>query len=226
MESVKLVNSLLSSSDDVASSFINFTLLFTSYAKTINPRFGMIYVFEYKDKVYIGNFLDDRINLKCETCSVAKSLGGCYEDIPASITFEGLETDINVYSNVVSECNITLESGDFAGGVTPTFVDVTIKNVPYRFDLKPDTPDLAIISWESIKDQRKVFVGGDFASTSGQMVTLNQVCNDMGASNCDLTICRLVSGSCWAECGTHNDEEGCLQDQGYCFWEDGACNNV
>ncbi|MBI4153698.1 hypothetical protein HY501_00015 [Candidatus Woesearchaeota archaeon] len=225
-ESVNLVNSLLSNSEDVASSFINFTLLFTSYAKTINPRFGLIYAFEYDDKVYLGNYLDDRINLLCETCLKARSIAGCYEQIPASITFEGLETDINVYNNVIGVCNLTLESADFAGGVTPAYINITIKNIPYQFLLKQGTPDLAIVSWEAAQDQRKVFLNGDFAEASGDLVTLNEVCNDMGASECDLTICRILGPSCVVECNTHIDEEGCLQDSGSCYWENEVCNNA
>src|SRR3989338_5694531 len=179
VESTKLVNSLLTNQEEVAPAFINFTLLFTSYAKTINPNFGLIYAFEYQGKVYIGNYLDTRLNLRCDTCTDAKSLRGCFEEIPASITFEGLEADINVYNNVIGECNLTLEDADFIGGVIPNYLDITIKNIPYSLKLKRGTPDIGIVSWEANQGQRKVFLGGDFVSASGNLITLNQVCNDM-----------------------------------------------
>lgn len=227
-ESAKLINALIANPDvDISSAFINFTILFTSYSKTINPKFGLIYAFYHDGKLHIGNYLDTRINVQCEGCSRPKTIDGCFETIPATVTFGGLDLNVQVYENVISQCNLTLVRGmDF--GAVPSYVDITIKDVPYRFGIKPGHPEIVIVSWESRAEQRKVFTEGEFVSESdGNAITLNDVCLPMGR-DCDLSFCQFAGEQCVVRCQTYITEEDCVIDADVCHWveENGECANA
>lgn len=227
-ESAKLINAMIADpSIDISSAFINFTLLFTSYSKTVNPKFGLIYAFYYNDRLHIGNYLDTRINVQCETCMQPETIKGCFDTIPATVTFGGLDLGVNVYNLEVFKCNLTQVMPDDMAGI-PRYVDITIKDVPYRFNIKPGHPEMIIVSWESRAKQRKVFTEGDFVRESQQdsAITLNDVCISSGNNECDGSICtRDAQGQCRVRCETYNSEEDCNIDLAYCRWDanDGVC---
>ena len=105
LESSRFLNQLIQSNSDVRSSFINFTVLFTSYAKTKNPNFGLIYSFLYQNKLYIGNYMDTNINFNFGSSNY--NLNGCYAQINASVSIAGLnlaiiETNSAIITNVNS----------------------------------------------------------------------------------------------------------------------------
>ena len=223
-ESAKLINAVIADpSVDISSAFINFTILFTSYSKTINPKFGLIYAFYYDGKLHMGNYLDTRINVKCDGCTRPSTIDGCFGTIPATVTFGGLDLGVTVYENIINQCNLTQEKGpDFPND--PKFVDITVKDVPYRFNIKQGHPEIIIVSWESRAEQRKVFTEGDFAAESdGEIITLDDVCKG-NAGDCDLRICQNTGGSCRIRCETHLDMESCSLEPA-CRWvdESGAC---
>lgn len=225
-ESAKLINALIADPKiDISSAFINFTILFTSYSKTINPKFGLIYAFYYNGKLHIGNYLDTRINVKCNTCPRPETIEGCFSTIPATVTFSGLDLGVTVYENVISTCNLTQVNGiDF--NEDPEYVDITIKDVPYSFSIKPGHPEIIIVGWENRAEQRKVFTEGDFVPESeAEAITLNDVCS-LGRQ-CDLRFCNQIQGACIVRCETYITEEDCDIDGQYCSWseDEGVCSS-
>src|SRR3989344_1476214 len=56
IESAKFMNSILERGiTDIPNEFLKFTIIFSSYAKTKNPEFGIIYAFINNNRLYIGN---------------------------------------------------------------------------------------------------------------------------------------------------------------------------
>lgn len=226
-ESSKLINAFIADPTiDISSAFINFTLLFTSYAKTINPKFGLIYAFYYNDQLYLGNYLDKRINVLCDGCARPSTIDGCFETIPATVDFGGLDLSVIVYSKVINQCNLTLVKGpDFDSD--PEFVEITVQDVPYSFRIRPGHPEIIIVSWESRAEQRKVFTEGNFVENSeSNPITLNNVCERSAAGSCDQLICQSVAGNCVVKCSIYENEEDCNIDQSHCAWSAEACQNV
>ena len=64
--------------------FTKFSVVFTQYAKSRNPSFGLIYLLNYNGKLYMCNFLDKRIEIKVNP---PFNLEGCYTNIPAKVTY-------------------------------------------------------------------------------------------------------------------------------------------
>ena len=65
-ESSRFVNSLLAAKENISDKFLEFTIYFTSYSKTQNPDFGLIYLFDYDNKLHIGNYLNESIKIQTE----------------------------------------------------------------------------------------------------------------------------------------------------------------
>lgn len=225
-ESARLINAMIADPDiDISSIFVNFTASFTSYAKTVNPKFGLIYAFYYGNELHIGNYLDTRINVQCENCA-PKTLEGCFEKIPATITLAGLGLDVGEqYNSLIKDCNlIQVRDTDFTGN--PTYIDVTIKDVPYRFNIKQGHPEMMIVSWENRAEQRKVFTEGDFVKEAegDTTITLNDVCSE--TQRCDLLpVCIMEGQQCRVRCDTYVTEEECHLDPLNCQWNinQGGC---
>ena len=75
IESAKFVNSLIGQdTEKVVNSFASFSSIFSSYAKTKNPEFSLIYLFSYNDGLYVGNFLDEEVSIN----SIQQTLHGCF----------------------------------------------------------------------------------------------------------------------------------------------------
>jgi hypothetical protein len=229
-ESAKLINALIANPDiDIASAFVNFTLMFTSYAKTINPKYGLIYAFYYGDMLYMGNYLDSRLNVGCDTCFRKYAVNGCFETIPATVTFGGLDLSVDIYENVINMCNLTLVRDlDFSGD--PHQIDITIKDVPYSFKIKKGHPEIVIVSWEKQAEQRKVFTEGNFIEQEeAAPLTLGEICASAEINTCNMDICSInVNGDCVINCGALLNEEDCMLEQQYCTWfsDRGICSQT
>lgn len=100
VESSKLINSVLQSGGDVPEAFANFTFLFTSYSKAKSPSFNLFYAIAYNDRLYVGNFMAEPITVYldwigggCPVAGGSRMLepDGCLTDIPARMSFEGLD---------------------------------------------------------------------------------------------------------------------------------------
>jgi len=153
-ESAKFINNLLEkSSTNVGRDFLKFTVLFTSFSKTKNPEFGVIYAFLYKETLYIGNYLDTEIVIRSYSPSIP--LEGCYDEVKTSISIAGL--DVTLQGVNIGEFSLcTLEKQ------VPENKKLTIEveDIEYTITLIEDHTDIIIVSRETKDKQRKVFVKG------------------------------------------------------------------
>ena len=161
-ESAYFVNSLLeSSSTAFANVFIKFTILFTSFSKTKNPEFGLIYAFLYKNKVYVGNYLDTSITLK--QYPPPNVLKGCYDKVKTSVSLAGLNIRTAPVSiGTFNECTLSPSSPP-----TGNKLIIVIEDIEYTITLTKDNPDIMIVTREEKAKQRKVFMKGNFIKGKG-----------------------------------------------------------
>ncbi|RME54331.1 hypothetical protein D6777_04195 [Candidatus Woesearchaeota archaeon] len=161
-ESARFVNSLIGTEEDLTKRFTEFTRLFTAYSKTQSPDFGLIYVFNYNGKLYVGNYLDENIKIGsgCVDAEAKCEMLGCYSKINANVGFDGLDVEFQVPNEELEDCNQELTDANFPAGV-PLEVQITIGDVPYTFKLKKDQPEIVMVSWENLDEQRKVYTSGE-----------------------------------------------------------------
>lgn len=220
VESSKLINAMLDEADkDIADAFRNFTLLFTSYSKTQNPQFEMIYAFDFNNKVYVGNYLRSKLIVCTDIeCEKPVALKGCYSEIPATVSFDELALPIELYQRSVTEtCETEIE---YEAGKEVNGLFLTIGEVTYPFDIKKDQPEVMIVSWESKDRQRKVFTEGSFITGgSGAVITLSGYCDKI----CDQVFCTTA---CKSRCGFIATKEECDLNSEDCRWALDGCVNV
>lgn len=158
VESAKFMNSLLERDvADIATEFLKFTIVFSSYAKTKNPEFGVIYAFISKGNLYIGNYLDTEIRIRSpSTPPGSDRLEGCYQKVDANIVVAGFPVQSHVTTSAFSRCIRTL-----AVPASNRF-KFAIQDVEYEVELEPSRPEIIIVSREEVDNQRKVFVKGNF----------------------------------------------------------------
>jgi len=208
-ETAKLVNSV-AGQGDVLAYFKNFTVMFASYAKAQSPRFELISVFDNNGKMYIGNFLKEKIIVTCNDnlCEDTLPLAGCYQTIPAILSFEGMKVPVTVNMQDVAKCETEIEYA-----TAPEYINISVSNVAYQFMLETEQPDVVVVSWETNAKQRKVFTKGNFISSSGSVYTLSDYCADR-FETCDETggYCIAEPGVCKPNCGVIQTEEECIFD--------------
>ncbi len=200
-EGSKLINSVIDSGEEVGPRFGNFTYLFTSYSKTQNPQFGLIYIFDYKEVVYIGNYLTDPIQVeyKDATGSQILNLTGCFGSVELSVTFGDLTTSFT--SNImdlekcVQEIPEPLDNKLF----------VAIRDSWYPFELIPGKPQLMVVSKMEQSEQRKVFVGGE------GFLKVDNHCNGLEEAACkSLEVCIWDDDK--GKCRQNEGNWGALQE--------------
>jgi len=158
-ESTKFVNSLFNeeiSNDLIFDAFFEFTIKFSSYAKSQSPGFGLIHAFNGNEtSIQIGNFFDREVLIDFDDVINGNEqlLSGCYEKIDASVSFGGFSFSLENYA-------------DFRGCMG--FYDIPVGNmlyiiidgIRYPFDIVIGGPEVMIISRLEEGKQRKVFIGG------------------------------------------------------------------
>lgn len=151
-ESASFVNSLLiNPSANIEKEFTKFTVLFTSFAKTKNPEFGLVYAFLHQGKVYLGNYLDTAITIT--TPAPKKIIWGCYAAVDTSVSLAGLTIPTSSISlGKFSACNATFAAPPGNN------IKLDIDAISYELLLAEDAPDIMIISRETKDNQRKVFI--------------------------------------------------------------------
>lgn len=156
IESSKIINSLINSNDDLFLGFSNFTFLFTSYSKSQNPDFGLIYAFNNENKIQVGNFLNKAILIDSDDIEGngnEQIIDGCLEKTPATITFQGLTLTANLDITELENCKASL-------AYTPR-IWVQIDGLWYPFEININKPQIMIISKQEAVQQRKVYIGGE-----------------------------------------------------------------
>lgn len=158
-EGTRLVNTIINTGEDVGARFGNFTYAFTSYSKTQNWQFGLIYVLDYNGRVHIGDYLADSIDVGYIEGGTPKTitLSGCFKAVGSSITFESLTKE---FTSVDPGLNLANCVKDIAEPADKK-VHIAIKNSWYPFKLVPGKPQLMIVSQMEQEEQRKVFVRGE-----------------------------------------------------------------
>lgn len=155
VESAKFMNSLLAAATppNIPQEFLKFTIVFSSYAKTKNPEFGIIYAFIYNSHLYVGNYLDREVRI---SSAAPLNLPGCYQRLNTEIVVAGFPLQSNVLTSAYSRCMLDLP---VPGNHLFTFF---IEDTEYEVELEQSRPEIIIVSREEVANQRKVFVRGNF----------------------------------------------------------------
>jgi hypothetical protein len=186
-EASRLINAAVSTGADVGPAFGNFTYAFTSYSKTKNPQFGLIYVLNYEGKVYMGNYLNEEIYVDVGD-KTPLTLEGCFEAVDARVVFGPLTGSFNPGNPQMEKCTKDIPEPK------SDKLYVAIKNTWYTFKLVSGKPQLMVVSQMEEAKQRKVFVGGEgFAKEEDH-------CKQFKKQECDYLeqygICAWEKGEC------------------------------
>ena len=158
LESSKLLNELLNKEGTdgvkINNTFLNFTVSFTSYSKTKNPNFGLIYAFPYDDQVFIGNYADTGITL--QTVYTSKYLDGCFSEVDTSISLYGIS--ISAPGITPSLYNSCIKVIDYPRDGIINFTIPAVEGINYNFQLQEKRSDIIIVSREDLDEDIKVFI--------------------------------------------------------------------
>lgn len=224
LESAKLVNSFEPGAD-ILEAFQAFTVQFASYAKAQSPRFELISVLDYENKLYIGNFLKNHIIVRCEPASLCEDyppIEGCYKRIKADIGFEGFIMQPEVNMQDVTTCGQVIDYG-----TNPiSKLNITIENIAYQFELRRGQPEIVVVGWESSSKQRKVFTKGNFITATGSKTSLSDYCTSRTEAECNGVeagrYCHCPEGGCTPclpNCPYISTEEECGINSAQCYWD-------
>lgn len=167
LESTKLINNLLLQEvGDINESFNTFTVLFTSYSKSQNPSYGLVYTLSFKDinennKIQIGNYLNKKIYIDDETTY----LEGCFGEVDATLTFEGLNLGLGITQQDIEDCILTM---DFISSMKIGIPTDEEEIIWYNLRIIQNKPQIMIVSHLEEGEQRSVFVGGEGFVTSDE----------------------------------------------------------
>ncbi len=170
-ESTKLVNSLLIdsavTSTEISEKFTEFAAAFTSYAKSQNPNFGLIYAFEYDNELYVGNYLDTEIEFYCDGIGCPQPyspdvLQGCFGKVEAGVSFDGL--DMYVEQQLVDVQSLATLCTDTVTSPNIKKIGFFIGGFNFNFDIKPNHPEIIMVSLEKTDQELQVYVGGDLVA--------------------------------------------------------------
>ncbi len=153
LESARFVNQVLQeevSLEEVRDKFVLFSALFTSYSKTKNPNFRLLYILPYKDKIVLGNYLDTSVNFY-----PGGLIKGCFEDVDTSYSVGGLSIDFGVDAGVYSECFTMIDFPPLG------ILKFQIEDITYKFKISNDSPEIVVVTRETLGSDRKVFTGGN-----------------------------------------------------------------
>jgi hypothetical protein len=161
-ESSRFVNSLIYTKDaDMVNKFVGFTSFYSSYAKSQNPGFGLIYAFSYENEkgnfINLGNFLDESVYLEDPA---EGEIPGCYDSISATVEFDGLKLLAEASRSEIEKCNKEIN-------YQPT-IWIRIGEEVYSFEVIAGQPQLIIVSRFEKNEQRKVFIGGSGFKNEGK----------------------------------------------------------
>ena len=220
VEASKFMNSLLSSGDisseEVKSKFDDFTCDFTKYAKNQNPDFSLIYIFEYENKIYIGNYLKQPIIIGDEYI-----LRGCKE---------GAELQYGAGGQMSGGSSLSICGECIQEIPTISELEISIGSNLYIITITSGRPEIIIVSREDKGEQRKVYTKEEFVGGREGRKAIS------GSEMCSREIIktkypRFCSGKDRIfDCTIYNDfKEACEYDRN-CCWDNvleeckpGAC---
>jgi len=210
-EAAKFINALLAGgSKAVEDEFIEFTSDFTAYSKNQNPDFMLIYVFKHKeinpetlleeDRIYLGNYLNIPILVKSGVDY--ERVDGCFAEIEACVSIgQTFKTCEGLTSGEILQCTRSFDAG------YPLFI--IINGVEYEFSVGSGSPEIVIVSRESLNEQRKVFMNDEFVWGSKKGDDVNELGDYVGEGT-EGDMCELLHG---------DDRYSCEKDTS-CTWND------
>src|SRR3989344_4558996 len=161
LESSRFINMLIKEGEtnpsQIEEKFKRFTGIFTQYSKTQNPTFGLIYLLNYENNLYIGNFLDKEITLNDEVWDNV-IISGCSEKINAVIKsgIGGISYDFDLSEFTI--CTKTLSMP-----LNNNFIfKINEEDVDYEVNIIQGQPQVIVVSRENIFQDRKVFLKNEF----------------------------------------------------------------
>ncbi len=169
-ESSKFLASIIQEgveSNKIEEKFVEFSVFFTQYSKSQNPSFGLIYLLNYENKVYAGNFFDKKVTLtfldENGMFESTKDLEGCFGDITAGIGYEAgsLKLPISYQTFNQKQC-ITSKSFSEEKDRAVTLSIENENDILYEVNLISGQPEVIVISRENVAEDRKVFVEKQF----------------------------------------------------------------
>lgn len=170
--------------DQLVEKFAEFTSEFSSYSKTENPEFGLIYFYDVGDSLYVGNFLDQQVAVYINTVDNVIAVDGCKSKIRAGASFDGFGGTIGIGFSDLDRCIHT-----FTGIPQDYKVNVVIGEFEYSVDLIMNVPEMIIVNQEFKDEQRKVVLSESFID--GKKIDLAQFCSNPGLSGPPLaTMCQ------------------------------------
>lgn len=188
-EGARLINSVIKNSGDVVSTFRNFTRSFTSYSKTQSTDFGLIYALYYTGLshdagyLYIGNYLKMPMLVSYNGDDYT-FIDGCYKQIPAGAGYDGISLKVDPDSLEVAKCEARLPKED-EHPIAISKVYITIGGYGYTFDVKPDRPEIVLVSRQDTPEQRQVFVDESFISTTDNATLFSDYCEAGDGQACE-----------------------------------------
>jgi len=162
-ESARFLNTLFAQKQWVYDAFLNFTILFTSYAKTKNPDVGVVYTFAHEGKLYFGNYAKDQVTF--EAGGVTVIVQGCLDKIATSISAAGLniaapQIAVGTYQQCLKEIPVP---GGFNHLVSIIVLEQdTGLSTSFVTEVTPSHPDLILISKEKKGSERRIYTKGRF----------------------------------------------------------------
>jgi len=155
VESAKFLNEVLNQQgvdrSVINTSFLNFTIAFTSYSKTKNPNFGLIYAFPFGAGLFIGNYAQVPMNITVNSNMIP--LDGCFDEVSTTVSVAGVNLDIpGLTPSMYKDCTT------FTAYPTDDKMNLLIEDVHYTFNLDGGRSDIIVVSRESLGDDIKVFM--------------------------------------------------------------------
>ena len=195
--------------------FSEFTVDFSSYAKTQNSHFGFVYLFDVSEQTnafFVGNYLDQDLVVYVNN-DIANSilLYGCYSSIQAGAQFDSFGIGAGISLSQISDCS-SLQNITSGGMYNVTFV---IGDVSYSVPIVLGVPEIVIVSNAFNDRQREVFVN-DYL-VEGKRIIIRSFCQDQ----LPLSVSSLTE---LCNCDKRNNEERCeeLNSLG-CLWSNNDC---
>jgi hypothetical protein len=220
VESSKFVNNLLLSNEkDVSDSFINFSILYSSYARAQNPYFGLIYAFYDNNILYLGNYMSQPIMVDYGQGSIG--LNGCYDDLSATIDFAGFSLNLGLKNTILQKSCIANISAKSLSDIS-----IILNGGYYTFGLTPNKPQIVIVSKESLEGVSKVYVGGEFKKSVSGPKEKELCARKTNKDDCEKLGCLWRGNNCIILCNYYKDKDNCASDSNCCWESIGHIENI
>ena len=167
IESTKFINLLTEKNfrealklEDVAVLFLNFTQDFTSYSKTQNPEFGVIYFFDFESsisgqgvgKLFVGNYLDQDIIVWTKE-GEEQVVEGCKNTVNAGVSFGEFK-----FNTGVETLNFDCATNLSRGNSDPYSFSFIIGDIEYTSEISLGEAKIGIVAHEDTNEQRRVYI--------------------------------------------------------------------